>query len=304
MSSLPRKTNSGVCVQKQEPTIQSCFKVIESTCLARGIELRIRGSPASKDFQRFLDRHYLPFAENAIRHFFTLGFVPWRLRRLATGDCVPEAIPLGMFTWSIDSIPNRVTSRKSQPHLQKKKLGQDKEQVAAGRAFENQKEYFASKTKPYPLPHVADDSREKQPVAKREERTMKKEDDKQEDDQQPSAAKRQKRSVQSNTPAYYRQQEALRRQLAAHPRPADDEETKMLRYSITFTENCGVTEDDIEIYEFMQPTNSVTRCSVLYGSVPSPLAHILVDYRNIRQTLMRQAYADAYNTQASKNVCL
>lgn len=71
----------------------------------------------------------------------------------------------------------------------------------------------------------------------------------------------------------------------------------LCRYSITFSENCGVLEDDVEIYEFIQPNNSITRCSVLYGSVPSPLAHILVDYRNLRQAQMRQAYADAYNTQ-------
>lgn len=94
-------------LSSQEPTMQACFKVIESTCLARGIEVRIRGKKVSTDFQRFVDRYYLPFAETAIRHFFTLGFVPWRLRRISTGDCVPEAVPLGLFTWSIDSIPNR-----------------------------------------------------------------------------------------------------------------------------------------------------------------------------------------------------
>ena len=57
-------------------------------------------------------------------------------------------------------------------------------------------------------------------------------------------------------------------------------------------------EDDVEIYEYIAPTNSVTRFSVLYGTVPSPLSHILIDYRNIRTTLIRQAYADCYNTQA------
>lgn len=55
----------------------------------------------------------------------------------------------------------------------------------------------------------------------------------------------------------------------------------------------------MEIYEYLPPTNSITRFSLLYGTVPSPLSHILIDYRNIRTTLIRQAYADAYNTQAS-----
>lgn len=69
------------------------------------------------------------------------------------------------------------------------------------------------------------------------------------------------------------------------------------RYSIIFTESCGVAEDDVEIYEFMQPKNNIPSLSVMYGSVPSPLAHILVDYRNIRHAQIRQDYADAYNTQ-------
>jgi hypothetical protein len=41
---------------------------------------------------------------------------------------------------------------------------------------------------------------------------------------------------------------------------------------------------------------------VLYGTVPSPLSHILVDYRNIRLTQIRLAHADAFNLQA-KLIC-
>ena len=61
-------------------------------------------------------------------------------------------------------------------------------------------------------------------------------------------------------------------------------------------------QDDIEIYEFAPPTNDITLNSPMYKTVPSPFAHILVDYRNIRQTMLRRNYADAWNTQA-KMVC-
>lgn len=61
-------------------------------------------------------------------------------------------------------------------------------------------------------------------------------------------------------------------------------------------------EEEVEIYEYIQPNNNVTRMSVLYGTVPSPLAHLLVDYRNMRQAQIRQSFADAYNTQA-KFIC-
>lgn len=243
-------------LSSQEPTIQSCFKIIEATCLARGIQLKIRGRAPSDTFQKFLDRYYLPFAENAIRQFFTLGFVAWRLRRLASGDCVPEALPLGMFTWSIDSMPNRTSrnsrvSRKSYASTQRKmispwldstnkpgkKLGEEKEQVAARRAFENQKQYFASDQKPYTLasdqgsaPH-----RPSAQTNKDSRRTVKEsvadDDDEEEEDGEPSARQKKKQrtdATRSNTPAFYRQQDALRRQLMQR-RPTDDEDTKMLR---------------------------------------------------------------------------
>lgn len=324
-------------LSSQEPTLQACFKVIESTCLARGIGLKVKGRNVLPSFQSFLDRYYLSFAETAIRHFFTLGFVPWRLRRISTGDCVPEVIPLGLFTWSIDSIPNRPSSsslshssssrkmqvlmmqqQQHQPQYQtslQKLISQKKmsssssnsngrDQVAAARAFQHQKEYFSKDNK-----HV--------PYNIRDERKMLKggnddggggvENDGGNDgedgevDGTSSSGGKKRKAVQINTPAYYRQQEALRRQLFQR-NPVDDDETKLLRYVITFSENCGIMEEDVEIYEFMAPTNSITRISVLYGSVPSPLAHILVDYRNLRQAQMRQAYADAYNTQA-KLIC-
>ena len=40
----------------QEPTIQCCFKIIESTCLARGIDMEIKGKPPSQEFRTFVSR--------------------------------------------------------------------------------------------------------------------------------------------------------------------------------------------------------------------------------------------------------
>jgi hypothetical protein len=39
----------------QEPTLQACFKVIESTCLARGIMMHIGGKEPSEEFRRFMN---------------------------------------------------------------------------------------------------------------------------------------------------------------------------------------------------------------------------------------------------------
>lgn len=232
-------------LSSQEPTLQSCFKVIKSTCLARGIHLKIRGRSASHEFQKFLDRYYLPFAEASIHQFFTLGFVPWRLRRLSSGDCVPEAIPLGMFTWSIDSMPNRTgrasSSSAARKMVQQKALlhttllGEEKEQVASKRAFENQQNYFQSKKHPYPLHTDAKNASAtrnnfvpKDQVKVKSEHLEPREEE--EDYAEPAMKKRASGNNSSYTPAYYRQQDALRRQ-NLQKMPIDDEDTKMLRYS-------------------------------------------------------------------------
>jgi hypothetical protein len=82
-----------------EPTILQCFKIIESTCLSQGIFCRIGGKEVSPAFQHFLEDHYLPFCKTAIRAILTYGFVPWRIRRLARGDEIPEVLPPGTFSW-------------------------------------------------------------------------------------------------------------------------------------------------------------------------------------------------------------
>ena len=105
--------------------------------------------------------------------------MPWRLRKISTGDVVPEVIPLGLFTWSIESIPNRLARSANgnrnggeggqQQQQDKGKFAvpqarnnngedekKDKYQVAAERSFQKQKAYFSDpKRVPYPLQVIA-----------------------------------------------------------------------------------------------------------------------------------------------------
>ena len=328
----------------QEPTMQCCFKIIESTCLARGIDVEIGGRPPSPEFREFIARHYLPFAESAIRYFFALGFVPWRLRKLSTGDVVPEAIPLGIFTWSIESITNRVSkglgNASNVRGFGDRKEGvfagrggtalQGVEQMAAEKGFQKRKAFFSDpKRVPYPLQgdvmRMGNRSDLSNGAAKRRLLgfTAQQMDSKMKapgndekgvnpmhsarvaltagQDDAGSDGKRARPAMHNtdpNTPSYYRQKQALNRQQM----PPDDDESKILRYCVRFTEHFDVLEEEVEVYEYLAPTNSITRCSVLYGTVPSPLSHVLIDYRNIRTALIRQAYADSYNTQA-KMIC-
>ena len=87
----------------QDPLVQQALKVVQGTCLSRGIFLQVRGKQMTKKFEQYVNMYYKPFCENSLRCMFLCGFVPWRLRRLHTGDIVPEVLPVGSFSWFVES---------------------------------------------------------------------------------------------------------------------------------------------------------------------------------------------------------
>ena len=82
-----------------EPTLQQCFEVIESTCLSQGIKCHVRGSKCSARFQKHLDMHCMPFLKEALLVMVVFRFVQWLLRKLRSGNQVPEILPSGTFDW-------------------------------------------------------------------------------------------------------------------------------------------------------------------------------------------------------------
>ena len=89
-----------------EPFLQECLQIIENTCLCRELEFSVGGSesaaPPSKKFKAFINRHWYPFLKAAIKQQHGLGFVVWTVRTLESGDKIPEALPLGTFTWTVE----------------------------------------------------------------------------------------------------------------------------------------------------------------------------------------------------------
>ena len=57
-------------------------------------------------------------------------------------------------------------------------------------------------------------------------------------------------------------------------------------------------EEDINVYVHTPPGLDVSQNSALHATVASPLAHLLVDYKNLRQAQLRRSHADAWNTTA------
>jgi len=179
-----------------EPMVTQCFKIIESTCLSQGLFCRVGKEEASKEFQFFLDEHYVPFCKAAIRAMFTYGFVPWRTRRLLGGDEVPEVLPAGTFSWHTEAGQSGATAWRG---------GQ------SGRR--------------------------------------------------------------------------------------SDDDSRLVVYRITPIA-AGLREEEVRLSAVTPPVLDVSVNSNMYATVPSPMAHLLVDYKNLREAQKRRSHADAWNTTA------
>jgi hypothetical protein len=78
-----------------------------------------------------------------------------------------------------------------------------------------------------------------------------------------------------------------------------DDVTKILLYDIKLL-NTGndIRREDVFIFETTPPTWNIAQGSRIRSSYPSPLSHIIADYKNLRTAMKNKAHADAWNTQA------
>ena len=167
-----------------EPFLQECLQIIENTCLCRELDFTIGGNgegafgvQPSKKFKAFINKYWYPFLKSVIKQQHGLGFVVWTIRRLPSGDKIPEVLPLGTFTWSVE--PDK-----------------------SGKAS--------------------------------------------------------------------------------------------LKYRIEL----GIEEVPFHVTEWVQPTLNVTESSILHATVQTPLAHLIEEYKILRETMKRHHHADAWNTTA------
>jgi hypothetical protein len=76
----------------------------------------------------------------------------------------------------------------------------------------------------------------------------------------------------------------------------------LVGYRVQITSALEVKDADVEIFVHTPPALDVSVNSMLYATVPSPLSHVLIDYKNLRQAQIRRSHADAWNTTA-KLIC-
>ena len=83
----------------------------------------------------------------------------------------------------------------------------------------------------------------------------------------------------------------------AHDGIDTDDASRLVVYRIKPSAG-GVKEEDVSIYITAPPSLDVSSNSSLHATVPSPLASLLTDYKNLREAQKRRSHADAWNTTA------
>lgn len=68
------------------------------------------------------------------------------------------------------------------------------------------------------------------------------------------------------------------------------ENSRLVVYRIRPTQG-AFKEEDVQIYCYQTPALDVSTQSILHATVPSPLGHVLTDYKNLRQAQIRSVLA-------------
>jgi hypothetical protein len=78
-----------------------------------------------------------------------------------------------------------------------------------------------------------------------------------------------------------------------------DDASKTLLYDVQLLHTGNdLKREHVYIFEFTQPTWNIAQGSLLRASYPSPLSHVIPDFKNLRIAMQNSAKADDWNCQA------
>ena len=77
----------------------------------------------------------------------------------------------------------------------------------------------------------------------------------------------------------------------------EDDDSRLVVYRVTPLAG-GIKEEDVNVYISTPPCLNISINSNILATVPSPLAHLLCDYKNLREAQIRRSHADSWNTTA------
>jgi|LakMenEpi03Aug12_release.lakeMendotaPanAssembly.Ray.scaffolds.fasta_scaffold142176_2 hypothetical protein len=263
----------------QDPVMQHCLRTLQGMCLSQGIHIgkkddssiigsaagSQKGTTSTEAFQHHMDKYFIPFCMEAIRYFFVCGFVPWHVRRLqSTGDLVPELLPMGTFTWHVELRSEKLNRKAKQDRSPQEGFATSYVPGIISRRSGNG---WQNKTR----------TEDKWNGKWKEENKM----------HAVFAGYEEERNAYHNTVVEFKKE-------TGHPQGSrsvrEDKETQYVQYRVIMGTG-GLSEEEIFIYDFVPPNFNICGNSMLYATIASPMAHLLIDYKNLRQAQIRRAHA-------------
>ena len=88
----------------REPMMQYIIDFLNNLCLKNGVRISVAQSRPDTSFNHFFEQYFVSVLPNVLRYKLYCGFIPWVVaKHPKTGDRIPVLLPIGSFSWSIDT---------------------------------------------------------------------------------------------------------------------------------------------------------------------------------------------------------
>ena len=87
----------------------ACIQRLSANLLRHGLLAQRGENPATPDFERVVERYYVPFCKDALREMLLFGIVTWDITTTAEGVQVPHVIPGHMLHYTYE-YPKKSTT--------------------------------------------------------------------------------------------------------------------------------------------------------------------------------------------------
>lgn len=270
-----------------EPNLSQCFSILSDSCLSDDIRISVDGRTMSDRFHRYFNYHYQQFCREAVRAMYLYGFVPWHPRKLASGDIVPVVLAHGTFSWRVQTIDTSKERQRLLAQQQKEQRGQRGQGQNHGQVQGHRGSTDTHANAPASGGAGAKEHAQHHAAGKFSEAGRKRKFD---------AETRAKRD-QTEREGGLAGREYMLHRWGHLDTPENDNLSKQVQHVVDLTHS-SLQPSDVFIFDVEAPVFNVMENSMLHATLPSPLAHLLPDYRNLRDALARRSHADAWNTTA------
>ena len=99
---------------RHDVVVSACVKRLANWCLSNGINILEGNSLISSELQKTLSPYYISYLRSTIEVIHVCGFVPWYVCS-KSGVNVPVVLPLGSFSWTVESVDSMQLAQRQGP---------------------------------------------------------------------------------------------------------------------------------------------------------------------------------------------